>query len=155
MQGWIQYSMLSGTCLYSLNLLISMLVSASFYVAVRQDLSIYVERWLLEIPGIDYYTFIPSRERLIPRTSRKGLTTKPLAVLGLCPALRLSLCSNDEMPNWPDMVPWVGGPFHSNHMDWKWGKVAPQRNYGAIIRGRGTGYRTINTIGVHYMLLYS
>lgn len=103
MAGTNQYSTLSGTCLYSWDFL------PSFYVAVRQAVSMDVERWLLEIPGIDSYTVISIREcPFSPKVPGKVSTLNHWPSWVICPTLRLSLYSNNEIPNWPDMVPWVG-----------------------------------------------
>lgn len=75
-----------------------------------------VERWLLEIPGIDSYTFIPSRVSFFPKFPGKVSPLNHWPCWVICPTLRLSLYSNNEIPTWPDMVPWVG--VNCIHITW-------------------------------------
>lgn len=50
-------------------------------VSFRQALFMDVGRWLFKIPGIEFDIFIPSGDCLFPKSSRKGVTIEPLAVL--------------------------------------------------------------------------
>lgn len=78
--GWIPFSMLSVTSMLS-----PFLGFTSFYVGVsfRQALSLGVERWLLEIPGIDSCTFIPSRGCLFPQKFQGRSHHRTTGCLGL------------------------------------------------------------------------
>lgn len=48
------------------------------------------------------------RVSFFPKVPGKVSTLNHWPSWVICPTLRLSLCSNNEIPNWPDMVPWVG-----------------------------------------------